>query len=638
MHMRSLFIVVCHLLVAQCSLAQDAHDLCPGINSAVQAYIRTGIQNMYVNADSSLYYLHQAAGLAESEGNIAGLAIARYELANLHFHVLGNSPEALRLMHSALPALLASECPSMHGHAHMLMGKIYADLPGFLDSALYQLQQAEQVNEMLGLTYRNWQVHQNMAAVYEKIQDHNMAMKYYRLALDTVRHWQRRMDYGYVLYEVMQFHYYGGEMQRFADLQEEYITFLRRGENGSPMASQHLTLVFDEDLTPAEREARIRGLIPYHERSNNVNALIMVYLSLAKLAEERADLRQAKRYLLQGLEIREATVSSGRLEFVSRLRSIAKSQGNLREALAYAEMEQALRDSLLRLENIKAVHDLEVQYETEKKEQTITLLSAQNEVQELKLRSARRSALIALLAVALLIMVAGASYYGFRNKRSMNRKLEEKNQIISKALGDKELLLKEIHHRVKNNLQVISSLLYLQSEYIEDSTALKALQDGRNRVRSMALIHKNLYQENRLTGIDMQEYLQTLTTSLITSYNVATSRVHVRLDVEPITLDVDTVIPLALIVNELVSNSLQHAFNGQEDGRIDVELAHRGERLVLKVADNGRGVLPDFDIEQTQSFGFELVRLFAEKLMATIDLYHDHGLAVQLDIRKFKVV
>lgn len=621
--------------------AQSESLQCLDAEDPIQALVVRGIESMYLNADSSEVSLRLGLSLAMDKADNLTLNLARYEIANLYFHMLGKNPEALQLMHQALPGILATDCQTMWGYAHMLTGKIYADMAVHYDSALYHFQRAEQLNNTLGKTYRNWQVHHNLAMIYEDIHDLPLATKYFNLALDTVRTGGRRMDYGYVLNEVMQFYYHANLIQEFADLQEEYITYRTGGEMPGSETSMHAALFFNEEMPDDAQEEMLISFLPYHKKSGNVNSLVMIHLFLADISEKKGNRAKARDYLISGLQYRDKTNSSGRLEFLTRLKVLEKNSGNFQQALAYANEELALRDSILQRENLARVHDLEIQYETDKKEQQIALLSSQNELQDLRMEAARRTArrniLIAALLIALLAIIALASYYALYNKRILSKTLEENNKVISKALKEKELLLKEIHHRVKNNLQVVSSLLYLQSEYIEDNTAQKALQDGRNRVHTMALIHKNLYQEDNLTGIDMREYLENLANSLVGSYSVSPTEIQIKTDIESLFLDVDTVIPLALIINELLSNSLKHAFIGRTKGEVALKLHRENDELLLSVADDGIGLTEGFRPEHSHSFGFELIRLFAEKLKATTEIHNSNGLKFNMRIKKFKI-
>jgi two-component sensor histidine kinase len=179
---------------------------------------------------------------------------------------------------------------------------------------------------------------------------------------------------------------------------------------------------------------------------------------------------------------------------------------------------------------------------------------------------------------------------------------------IREALAEKEVLIKEVHHRVKNNLQVISSLLSLQAAEIVDANTLDALRESQNRVRTMALIHEKLYQSSDLAHIDFSVYLQSLVTSLVQSYRGKTDIVEIQVLAEKILLDLDTAIPCGLIVNELVTNSLKYAFPPGHSGKIQVFCQHRpNKRYSLTVCDDGVGLPPGFDHTKSTSLGLKLV-------------------------------
>ncbi|MEO1432909.1 MAG: histidine kinase dimerization/phosphoacceptor domain -containing protein [Cyanobacteria bacterium J06633_8] len=188
---------------------------------------------------------------------------------------------------------------------------------------------------------------------------------------------------------------------------------------------------------------------------------------------------------------------------------------------------------------------------------------------------------------------------------------------LKTSLKEKEVLLKEIHHRVKNNLQIISSLLRLQSGYIKDKQALEVFKDSQNRVRAMALIHENLYQTNDLAKIEFAEYIRKLKHNLIRCYNI--NNIHINTNIEKTFLKIDTAIPCGLIINELISNAIKHAFKNSEEGEIYVEFINLQEgKYSLSVSDNGTGASENLNSLKKQSLGLELVWNLVEQLEGTI--------------------
>jgi two-component sensor histidine kinase len=196
------------------------------------------------------------------------------------------------------------------------------------------------------------------------------------------------------------------------------------------------------------------------------------------------------------------------------------------------------------------------------------------------------------------------------------------------SLQDREVLLKEIHHRVKNNLQIISSLLRLQANAIQDPKALSSFKDSQNRVRAMALIHERLYQSESLAKIYFPEYVRKLTSDVLRSYNFAASTIRIYSDIADVELKVDTVIPCGLIINELVSNAIKYAFPTQTDGEIKISFVEvAATQYQLVVQDDGIGLPEGFDFRNTSSLGLQLVCALTEQLQGTIALDNCHGTA-----------
>ena len=198
------------------------------------------------------------------------------------------------------------------------------------------------------------------------------------------------------------------------------------------------------------------------------------------------------------------------------------------------------------------------------------------------------------------------------------KKAEERTQTL---LREKETLLREIHHRVKNNMQIISSLLNLQASRLQDPETLAVLQQCRQRIRTIALVHERLYKSDSLERIDFSEYIRSLTSSLFLSFHADPGRIGIHLRLEPISLNVASAIPCGLIITELISNALKHAFPGDRQGTITVEFRRvegGGNRFELVVRDDGVGFPAGTDIGKTGTLGLEIVRLLTEQLNGTI--------------------
>jgi PAS domain S-box-containing protein len=211
------------------------------------------------------------------------------------------------------------------------------------------------------------------------------------------------------------------------------------------------------------------------------------------------------------------------------------------------------------------------------------------------------------------------------------RKLMEEQ--IRESLEEKGILLKEIHHRVKNNLQIIISLFNLQTSYINDAGAAKALKEGQDRIRTMALIHERFYQSQGESRIDFDDYIKRLCETIFQNQGAAAKKIKLNIEAEKISLDIDTAVPCGLIINELVSNAIRHAFNGN-NGEILVKFMQLPDKkYCLIVKDNGKGLPPGVDYKKSDSLGIQLVQALTDQIEGSIQVENEMGLTVKVEFK-----
>lgn len=209
------------------------------------------------------------------------------------------------------------------------------------------------------------------------------------------------------------------------------------------------------------------------------------------------------------------------------------------------------------------------------------------------------------------------------------RKVNERR--LQESLKEKEVLLKEVHHRVKNNMQVISSILNLQSSYVDDDKALAILSESQDRIKSMSFVHESLYQSDTLSEVNFAEYIQNISQNLYRSYNRPGGGISLRFDLDKVFINLDTSIPCGLIINELVSNALKYAFKGRENGTIAIHLKRIDEgTLELVVEDDGIGLPPDLDVENSDTLGLQLVTTLATQVDGLLEVSNDNGARFRL--------
>ena len=304
---------------------------------------------------------------------------------------------------------------------------------------------------------------------------------------------------------------------------------------------------------------------------------------------------------------------------------IHTDMGNFEEALKFKARYSEIKDTLFSEQTTEIASNIEAKFENEKKAKEIEILKKENEIQDLELARNRLLIIASIgglvLAIIFIIIFARIN----RDKRKAMFLLQEQNENIMKQKEEKEVLLKEIHHRVKNNLQVINSLIRLQCAYTEDQEALDLFDECQNRIISMALIHEKMYEAHDLSNINIKEYVTQLSGNLLRSYRL-NQRINLDVDIEIEQLSLDTLVPLGLLLNELISNSLKHAFEGREEGTITTKLSKRDDQMFeLYVGDNGVGLPRDFSFKSANTLGMELIETLTEQLDGTITRMPEEG-------------
>jgi PAS domain S-box-containing protein len=213
--------------------------------------------------------------------------------------------------------------------------------------------------------------------------------------------------------------------------------------------------------------------------------------------------------------------------------------------------------------------------------------------------------------------------------------LKEKEEEIRKSLQEKEVLLREIHHRVKNNLQIIASLLHLQEDSIDEKEVADVLKESEGRVKSMAMVHEKLYQSPSFSKINLKQYIEKLLSDIIFTYGTPTGSIKTKLIIKDINLNIDTAIPLGLIINELVTNSAKYAFP-QSEGTITIKLKSLPEQMELTISDNGIGMPKDIDIKNSNTLGLQLVNGLVNQLDGELKLDRSHGTEFKIIFRELK--
>ena len=381
------------------------------------------------------------------------------------------------------------------------------------------------------------------------------------------------------------------------------------------------------------------------------NAVIVgaeAYYTIGNFYVERKQFHKAEPYLKKALKIKlYPPTLSRRSAIYFDLYKVDSAQGNYLKALTSFRIHKELHDSIFNIAKSRDIEELKIKYETDKKEKNLKVLSARAELQDKELKaSAQTKRFIIILLVSLIILTA-VVYSRYQIKQKSNKLLQlqqdeinEQNHQLQTALAqqkkltiEKEWLMKEIHHRVKNNLQIVISLLNVQSDYLDNPSAINAIQESKERMQAISLIHQKLYQADFGNLITMKSYIEEMVSYLQTF--TPANKIKFELTVDDLNLDVSQAVPMGLILNEGITNSLKYAFDNNMQGKISIDL-HQGidENILLKITDNGKGFPENFDFAGNKSLGMQLIKLFAEQLDGALSFGNNHGAQIQLNFKK----
>lgn len=306
---------------------------------------------------------------------------------------------------------------------------------------------------------------------------------------------------------------------------------------------------------------------------------------------------------------------------------LLKSIGNIyqvtsdyQKAAQFKDDYITIYDSLKAKQRDEVVYEIETKYETQKKEEA--LIKAGQEK--------NKWFIMALVALGVIVLLSYLVYLNINQKK----RLKQQTKLLETAVDEKNILLKETHHRVKNSFQIVSSLLYLQSENMKDKEAALAVKEAQNRVKSMVLIHQKLYSKDQLIGIETKEYIDDLVNDIIENQTDTIPNLTTKVSVESTVFSIDTITPLGLIINELITNCIKHAFNSDiKNPKLELNFSKTDDYYTLKISDNGVGFQNEIS---ENSFGIKLIKALAKKLKGKITFENNQGTHFVMEIHKFE--
>ena len=551
--------------------------------------------------DSSLYYIEKSKSLIEEE-DLPFLKSSLYNTEGGVYRIKGDMPQALAL------TLKAQE----------LLDKVDTNKLNDLD--LRKLKK-----ERLSLD-------NSIANFYNQMEEYDKASIYYDKGYKDALN-----DKSYIAAGV--FITNKGDLFLKTNKHEQALEAFLKGKELKEKGSAPPVMLVNSDLNIGIAHTNMNNFedaLPYLNtsiafyESNNMSGRLAetlayrgdLFLKQGEYSQAIADCEKAKAMtsMSDGIQVFSKACNC--------LYTAYKSTADLSKSLENFELFVDARETIFNEKNIRKQTQQEMQFEFNK---TSALKNA-----EISARK-KESQLYGVLS-GIGFLFAGFLGFFFYKNRKKNRSLAKQKKLLEATIDEKNVLLKETHHRVKNSFQIVSSLLYLQSESMEDKKAQVALREAQNRVKSMVLIHQRLYNKDQLVGINSKEYLEALTKDIFETHQFKSEVLPYKLNIEPIVLSIETITPIGLILNELIVNVLKHAYKTiKPESILLIDFRKIDDELVLKVLDNGQGF--EGEIKDT-SFGIKLMKALSKKLKATLDYNStvNKGTEVILKIKKFEIL
>ncbi len=505
-------------------------------------------------------------------------------------------------------------------------GKLTKSLEYYYKSLNYR----EMINDSLGLA----ESYNNIGNIYAIQDDTKNGIFYTEKSLEVSKLIGSK-SYGTILTNLGGLYGKSGDTAKEMKFYEESLS-LNREINNSVGVANSLRLIAsiynEEGDTDKALQYLSENLIILEDKGYN-DGVIGSLTEISKIYLQKNELNNSLLYAKRAMDISLKEGSPNRISIVSELLSkIYQEQNNWKNAFDMETLHFKMRDSLKNTEVQNSLIEQASAHKLEKKQQEIELLSAKNVIQELKLLKNKNSIILISVALFLTLIIAIAAYRGYKKNLLINKLLEKQKIEISRQNEVKKTMLQEIHHRVKNNLQVVNSLLRMQSNKIEDKNINCVFKETQSRIRSMAKLHEKMYQSGGLDTFNTKEHITLLVEEIVANYAVG-KKIKLNLNIDDVLISSKTMMPLSLIINEMISNSLKYAFEGMDEGVISVKFSKINKKCELIVSDNGVGYTPD---PESNGLGLRLISSFTRQLNGGMEQINDYGTTFKLTFESFQ--
>lgn len=593
-----------------------------------------------------IHCYEQAMRLYRQEGLVVKQAYMLKMIADMHA-LQGNPTLAEQELLQVLALYRSIHYPQLH-YTYDLLGSIHHGLNNYDTALKYALLALESAQVTQDSTYLG-SFNLSLAVLYDELKQWKTAIPYYQKALVLFGKSHALQMVHVIAHSLCSLQI---AHESPAAALAYYTQILKQYPLPNRPAEQFYAYMTLAECHVALRHYKLAEnyyikLVSLQAGNTLDNATIASYIKIGTFYVVIKKYDKARTYLNHALALlKQAGLTRGTPSVHLQLFKLDSAQHNYPAAIGHYQKYKALSDSIFNEKKSQQIANLEIQYNTRKKEQDIALLTRQNQLQQARIRASnlqRNSFVAGAILLALLLVLF---YNRYRLKQRSNRLLEAKQLEINlkneslvqillekeKLLDEKEWMLKEIHHRVKNNLQIITSMLNAQSDFLQDPQAILAIRDSQNRVHAMALIHQRLYQSESLAQVSMPEFVEEIVAHLIDSFaDTDVTIIRSECSVAPLWLDIALAIPIGLILNEAVTNSLKYAFPAWRSGCITVQLVPiAAPYYQLTISDNGVGLPTGFNSQRSDTLGLTMIRGLSQQIGAELSMVDNQGVHIQL--------
>lgn len=586
--------------------------------------------------DSALKYCYLGLSISETRNDISDLSYYHNFLGVLYKNI-AIYDSAVYHFEKAIPLYYKDDFERGAASAKNNLGKAQK-LQGNYDQALVNYYSSLEIFEKYKDTLNIGEVHSNIGALLLEINEFDAAEEHFLISRNQYQLAKADLQEAWILYDLGNLKLKTGNTAEaktyFTNSSKIWKSFDRIKDYNNCMLRLAEVEILSGNYTQA-----VEYLINTEKEFYKINHLQGVSETLMLRGRAEYYLKNynsAIDYLKSSLEISDF-VKSGqlRLNIYRDLYKSYKALGDFKNAIEYQDLYINLNDSIFNLNRQKMMIEYQTKLNLTNKEYFIKQLEDKavqqkiiNENISLKSKQKQNGIYLLIFVICLISVFVFLIYRRYKKTNELNEKLNE-------ALKEREILIREVHHRVKNNLQIISSLLNLQSEKTDANSAEEILKVSQARIEAMSMIHENLYKSTKLSEISFKEYVENLCSYISSSFSMESRNIKFTLNIEEVNLSIDQLVPCGLIINELVTNSIKHAFDGNSENIIFIncitEKIDKGEMIKLVIADNGKGLPENFDIKKTKSLGLRLSYGLAKQLKSDMVLTSENGFNAEIN-------